>query len=62
MHFERGEGISLADLADLVGGYVSGDPSISVFGIAPLDVAVPEQISFLSNPNLKRNRRAVRPL
>jgi len=50
MKAERRETISLADLADLVGGYVSGDPSTAVFGVAPLDSAGPGQISFLANP------------
>lgn len=42
--------ISLAALADLVGGVVDGDPSTSISGIAPLDEAGHEQISFLANP------------
>jgi len=37
-------------LADLVGGCVSGDPSTSVYGVAPLNLAGPEHISFLANP------------
>jgi UDP-3-O-[3-hydroxymyristoyl] glucosamine N-acyltransferase len=50
MNAERRETTSLADLADLVGGYVSGDPSTAVFGVAALDSAGPGQISFLTNP------------
>lgn len=50
MHAERRGKTSLAVLADLVGGCVSGDPSTSVCGVAPLDQAGPEQISFLANP------------
>jgi UDP-3-O-[3-hydroxymyristoyl] glucosamine N-acyltransferase len=53
MRAEHREPISLAVLADLVGGCVSGDPSTSVFGIAPLDLAGPDQISFLANPKYK---------
>lgn len=45
----RGE-TSLAILADLVGGCVSGDPSTAISGVASLDAAGPGQISFLSNP------------
>jgi UDP-3-O-[3-hydroxymyristoyl] glucosamine N-acyltransferase len=50
MHAERREKTSLAVLADLVGGCVSGDPSTVVYGVAPLDLAGPEHISFLANP------------
>jgi UDP-3-O-[3-hydroxymyristoyl] glucosamine N-acyltransferase len=50
MHAERREGTSLAELAELVGGSVYGDPSISVSGVAPLDLAGAEHISFLANP------------
>ncbi len=50
MHAELREKTSLAVLADLVGGCVSGDPSTSISGVAPLDVAGPDQISFLANP------------
>lgn len=50
MHAERREPTSLSVLADLVGGCVSGDPSITVSGVAPLDLAGPGQISFLANP------------
>lgn len=44
---------SLAALADLVGGVVSGDPSTSISGVAPLDEAGPGQISFLANPKFQ---------
>jgi len=50
MHAERRDVASLADLADLVGGDVSGDPSTVISGVAPLDTAGPGQISFLTNP------------
>ncbi|MDH3454702.1 MAG: UDP-3-O-(3-hydroxymyristoyl)glucosamine N-acyltransferase [Desulfuromonadales bacterium] len=50
---ERREKTSLAVLADLVGGCVSGDPSTAISGVAPLDSAGPEQISFLSNPKFQ---------
>ena len=49
MHAEWREKTSLADLAELVGGCVSGDPSILISGVAPLDAAGPDQISFLAN-------------
>lgn len=50
MHAERRDKTSLAVLADLVEGCVSGDPSIAISGVAPLDMAGPEHISFLANP------------
>ena len=50
MHADRRGRTSLAVLADLVGGCVSGDPSTAVSGVAPLDIAGPDQISFLANP------------
>jgi len=50
MHTEHRGKITLAKLAELVGGSVSGDPSISVSGVAPLDLAGAEHISFLANP------------
>jgi UDP-3-O-[3-hydroxymyristoyl] glucosamine N-acyltransferase len=53
MHVERRETTSLAVLADLVGGCVSGDPSTAISGVAPLDQARPDQISFLANPKYR---------
>ncbi|MDT8444277.1 MAG: UDP-3-O-(3-hydroxymyristoyl)glucosamine N-acyltransferase [Desulfuromonadales bacterium] len=53
MNAERRGITSLADLADLVGGCVSGDPSTAVSGVAPLDIAGPDQISFLANPKFQ---------
>jgi UDP-3-O-[3-hydroxymyristoyl] glucosamine N-acyltransferase len=50
MHAERRGKTSLAVLADLVGGCVSGDPSTLVSGVAPLNVAGPDHVAFLSNP------------
>ncbi|MDH3998681.1 MAG: UDP-3-O-(3-hydroxymyristoyl)glucosamine N-acyltransferase [Desulfuromonadales bacterium] len=44
---------TLADLAELVEGRVSGDPSTPISGLASLDSAGPEEITFLSNPKLR---------
>lgn len=41
---------SLRELAALVGGEVVGDDSVLVCGIAGLDEAEPDEISFLANP------------
>jgi UDP-3-O-[3-hydroxymyristoyl] glucosamine N-acyltransferase len=58
MHAEHREMTSLAVLADLVGGCVSGDSSTSVSGVAPLDLAGPDQVSFLANPKYKEKLAA----
>ena len=42
--------ITLADLAQKLGGSLDGDPGVTVSGVAPLDTAGPDQISFLANP------------
>ena len=55
MHAERRGRTSLAELAELVGGSVSGDPSISVSGVAPLELAGADHISFLANSKYQEN-------
>lgn len=40
---------TLAELAALVGGEVSGDGSRAISGVAPLETAGPDQISFFAN-------------
>ncbi|MDT8440420.1 MAG: UDP-3-O-(3-hydroxymyristoyl)glucosamine N-acyltransferase [Desulfuromonadales bacterium] len=44
---------TLGELAELVGGRVSGDPSVRLTGVAPLDQAGADQISFLANPKYR---------
>ena len=44
------ENTTLAVLAELVGGRVSGDPSTCISGVAPLGVAGARDICFLANP------------
>lgn len=41
---------SLKELADYLGGRVIGDDSLYVDGLAPLDAAGPDKITFLANP------------
>jgi UDP-3-O-[3-hydroxymyristoyl] glucosamine N-acyltransferase len=41
---------TLQELADHLGGRVTGDPSISIMGLGTLDSAVEGQITFLANP------------
>jgi UDP-3-O-[3-hydroxymyristoyl] glucosamine N-acyltransferase len=45
--------IRLGELVERLGGQLMGDPSIEVFGIAPLDDANASHITFLSNPKLR---------
>jgi UDP-3-O-[3-hydroxymyristoyl] glucosamine N-acyltransferase len=41
--------VALGKLAELLGGELSGDPEHEVSGVAPLDVARQDQVSFLSS-------------
>jgi len=50
---DRGRTASLGELAEMVGGCVSGDPSIKICGVASLESAGSGEITFLSNPKLK---------
>lgn len=45
---------SLAELARRVGGEVRGNPSRTVRGIAPLDEAGPDELSFLTHPRYRQ--------
>ncbi len=60
MSLERRKTTTLSVLAELVEGDISGDPSTFISGLAPLDQAGPEQISFLSNPKLRSQLSACR--
>lgn len=43
--------LTLGAIADAIGGVVTrGDPSLSITGAAPLDLAGPGELSFLENP------------
>jgi len=48
-----GDGWRLSDLADAVGGHVDGDPDLRVAGVATLDDAGPDDLSFLTNPRYR---------
>ncbi len=43
----------LGDLVGSLGGELIGDPELAITGIAPLEAAGPQQITFLSNPKLR---------
>ena len=45
---EGGSALTAADIAEAVGGVLSGDPSAAVTGVAPLDRAGPSHVTFLA--------------
>ncbi len=44
---------TLGDLADRIGGTVRGDRSLEIRGLAPLETAGPDEISFLAHPRYR---------
>jgi len=44
------QSLTVADLADLVGATIQGDPSRLIKGCSTLTAATPDELSFLSNP------------
>jgi UDP-3-O-[3-hydroxymyristoyl] glucosamine N-acyltransferase len=55
-----GVSFTLGRLADALGASLLGDPGLVVTGVAPLDVAGPRQISFLTDPKYLKQARASR--
>lgn len=51
---------TLAALAIELGGSLEGDPGITVSGVAPLDTAGPEDVSFLSNSKYRHQLQDTR--
>jgi UDP-3-O-[3-hydroxymyristoyl] glucosamine N-acyltransferase len=51
---------TLAELAALVGGAVSGDGSLRITGVAPLEAAGPGQVSFFANRKYRASFQASR--
>ena len=47
-------GKSLADLAELVGGRVIGDPDVTIERVASIEDAGPGDIAFVANPRYRR--------
>ena len=47
-------GKSLADLAELVGGRVIGDPDVTIEKVSPIEDAAPGDITFLGHPRYRR--------
>ncbi len=50
----------LGDLARSLGGRVVGDEELTISGIAPLDAAGPDDLSFLASPRYREQARASR--
>ena len=46
--------LDLASVVAALGGELLGNPSLVVTGLAPLETATPEHLSFLSNPRYKQ--------
>ena len=52
--------LRLGDLVDALGGEFHGDPGLAIEGLAPLESATPDQLSFLSNPRYRQQLAASR--
>lgn len=50
--------LDLASVVAALGGELHGDASLVVTGLAPLETATPEQLSFLSNPRYQQQLMA----
>ena len=53
-------GFTLGELAEALQAQLDGDPARVVTGVAPLETAGPDQISFLTDPRLRAAARASR--
>jgi UDP-3-O-[3-hydroxymyristoyl] glucosamine N-acyltransferase len=47
--------LTLRDLAGAIEARLEGDPDVSVSGVAPLELAGPEDLSFLANPRYEES-------
>jgi len=52
--------LDLASVVAALGGELFGDPSLVVTGLAPLETATPQHLSFLSNPRYQQQLLASR--
>ena len=50
--------LPLSAIVQALGGELHGDPALAISGLAPLDVAGPGQLSFLSNPKYQQQLAA----
>lgn len=52
---------TLNELAELIGGKVVGDGSVTINRMAPIDAAGPGDITFVANPKYLAKLRRPRP-
>lgn len=52
--------LQLGSIVAQLGGELHGDPQLSIAGLAPLESAAPDQLSFLSNPKYRQQLAATR--
>lgn len=52
--------LQLGSIVAQLGGEFHGDPQLSIAGLAPLESAAPDQLSFLSNPKYRQQLAATR--
>jgi UDP-3-O-[3-hydroxymyristoyl] glucosamine N-acyltransferase len=50
--------LRLASIVAALGGELHGDPQLEIRGLAPLEAAQPDQLSFLSNPRYRQQLAA----
>lgn len=50
--------MDLASIVRVLGGQLHGDPAIPIRGLAPLETAGPQELSFLSNPKYQQQLAA----
>lgn len=50
--------MDLASIVRVLGGQLHGDPAIPIQGLAPLETAGPQELSFLSNPKYQQQLAA----
>ena len=46
--------LTLGSIVDILGGELHGDPGMAINGLAPLESAASDQLSFLSRPSYHR--------
>jgi UDP-3-O-[3-hydroxymyristoyl] glucosamine N-acyltransferase len=52
--------LQLGEIVTALGGELQGDPSLRIEGLAPLESAGPQHLSFLSNPRYRPQLEASR--
>ena len=50
--------LRLGSITDALGGALHGDPELQILGLAPLESASPQQLSFLSHPKYRQQLTA----